>query len=297
MHSLPVAGGLLFLLKGKIKMKKTRIIIVSDIHLCHTDWYGVPTAERMERLVKQLNDEYDKEPYETILFLGDYSLDHWNHGDVPGSYLTGTCNTKNFMEKYASRLKAPYASFIAGNHEMYGHEKWHEITGFDRRCSVVVGDYLFVIDDTFDINLDPTCDIDAVFTPLNIEFIRGEMAKYPDKKVILCAHHFAFDRENPEAHELVLDDRVVCMFSGHVHRSSIYTMPDDWNNKLLFRTGNYSYSKEEPPMLSMWGFRDVYLSDDEVTSRYIVPENTIIYKGEKITVPYGTQDEATVKVK
>ncbi len=278
-------------------MKRTRIIIASDIHLCHTNWYGVPTAERMERLVKHLNDEYDKEPYETILFLGDYSLDHWNHGDVPGSYLTGTCNTKNFLDKYASRLKAPYSVLIAGNHEMYGHEKWNEITGYRRRDSVVIGDYLFVVDDTFDTNLDPTCDIDAVFTPLNIEFIRGEMAKYPDKKVILCAHHFAFDRENPEAHELVLDPRVICMFSGHVHRSSVYTMPDDWNNKLLFRTGNYSYSKEEPPMLSMWGFRDVYLSDDEVTSRYIVPENTIIYKGEKITVPYGIQDEATVKIK
>ena len=278
-------------------MKKTRIIIASDIHLCHTNWYGVPTAERMERLVKHLNDEYDKDPYETIIFLGDYSLDHWNHGDVPGSYLTGTCNTKNFMEKYASRLKAPYSIFVAGNHEMYGHENWEKLTGYRRRDSVVVGDYLFIVDDTFDINLDPTCDIDAIFTPLNIDFIRGEMAKYPDKKVILCAHHFAFDRERPEAHELVLDPRVICMFSGHVHRSSIYTMPDDWNNKLLFRTGNYSYSKEEPPMLSMWGFRDVYLSDDEVTSRYIVPENTIIYKGEEITVPYGTQDEATVKVK
>jgi predicted MPP superfamily phosphohydrolase len=278
-------------------MKKTRIIIASDIHLCHTDWYGVPTAERMERLIKHLNDEYDRDPYETILFLGDYSLDHWNHGDVPGSYLTGTCNTKNFMEKYASRLKVPYSIFIAGNHEMYGHETWKEITGFGRRGSVVVGDYLFVVDDTFDTNLDPTCDIDAVYTPLNIEFIRGEMDKYPDKKVLLCAHHLAFNMENPEAHDLVLDDRVICMFSGHVHRSSVYTMPDDWNNKLLFRTGNYSYSKENPPMISMWGFRDVYLSDDEVTSRYIVPENTIIYKGEEITIPYGTQDEGTVKVK
>jgi len=292
-----VAGGLLFLVERKQKMKKTRVIIASDIHLCHTDWYGVPTAERMERLVKHLNEEYDKDPYETIIFLGDYSLDHWNHGDVPGSYLTGTCNTKNFMEKYASRLKAPYSVFIAGNHEMYGHEKWKEITGFERRCSVVVGDYLFVVDDTFDTNLDPTCDIDAVDTQINIKFVREEMAKYPDKKVILCAHHFAFNKESREAHELVLDPRVVCMFSGHVHRSSVYTMPDDWNNKLLFRTGNYSYSKENPPMLSMWGFRDVYLSDDEVTSRYIVPENTIIYKGEEVTVPYGTQDEATVKIK
>ena len=278
-------------------MKKTRIIIASDIHLCHTNWYGVPTAERMERLVKHLWDEYEREPYETIIFLGDYSLDHWNHGDVPGSYLTGTCNTKNFLEKYASRLPVPYGVLIAGNHEMYGHEKWHELTGFYRRDTLVIGDYLFVIDDTFDTGLDPHADCDAFYSQINIPYVREQMARYPDKRVILCAHHFALDRETPEAHELVNDDRVVCLFSGHVHRSSVYTLPDDWKNKLVIRTGNYSYSKEEPPMLSMWGFRDVYLSDDEVRTRYIVPENTITYKGETVTVPYGIQDEAVITIK
>ncbi len=272
-------------------------MIVSDVHLCHTDWYGVPTAERMERLVRHLNDEYEKEPYETIIFLGDYSLDHWNHGDVPGSYLVGTCNTRNFLDRYANRLPAPISIFIAGNHEMYGHEKWREITGYDRRASAVVGDYVFIVDDTFDINLDPDCDCDAVYVPLNVEFIRAEMAKYPDKKVILCAHHLAFDRETPEAHELVLDERVICMFNGHIHRSTVYILPDEWKNKAVIRTGQYSYSKENPPMLSMWGFREVYLSDDEVTSAYITPENTIVYKGETVTVPYGKQDEVTVNVK
>ena len=280
-----------------IIMKKTRVMIVSDIHLCHTNWYGVSTAERMERLISHLNDEYNREPYETIIFLGDYSLDHWNHGDVPGSYLTGTCNTKNFMDGYLKKLKAPYSIFIAGNHEMYGHERWREITGHDRRETAVVGDYIFIVDDTFDTNLDPTCDCDAKYTPINVAFVREQMNRYPDKKVILCAHHFAFDRESHEAHELVLDPRVVCMFSGHVHRSTVYTLPDDWDNKLVIRTGQYSYSKEEPPMISMWGFRDVYLSDDEVVTRYITPENNIVYKGKEIKVPYGMQDGAIVKIK
>lgn len=278
-------------------MKKTRVMIVSDIHLCHTDWYGVPTAQRMERLIRHLNDEYDRDTYETVIFLGDYSLDHWNHGDVPGSYLTGTCNTKNFMEGYLPKLKAPYSVFIAGNHEMYGHKTWRDITGHDRREVTIVGDYLFIVDDTFDINLDPTCDCDAKYVPINVKFVREQMDKYPDKKVILCAHHFAFDRETPEAHELVLDPRVVCMFSGHVHRSTVYTLPDDWDNKLVIRTGNYSYSKEDPPMISMWGFRDVYLSDNEVVTRYITPENTIVYKGKEIKIPYGMQDGAIIKIK
>lgn len=277
-------------------MKKTRVMIVSDIHLCHTDWYGVPTDVRMESLVRHLCEEYKKAPYGALIFLGDYSLDHWNHGDVPGSYLTGTCNTRNFLEKYASRLPVPIDVFIAGNHEMYGHEKWREITGFGRRDSLVVGDYLFVVDDTFDINLDPDCDCDAVYVPMNVPFVRGEMEKHPDKKVILCAHHFSPDRETPEARELICDERVICLFGGHVHRSDVITLPEDLACKPLIRTGQYSYSKETPPMLSMWGFREVWLSNDEVSSAYITPENTIVYKGERVIVPYGKQDEVRLKV-
>ena len=32
-------------------MRRTRILIASDIHWCHIEWYGVPTEERMERFV------------------------------------------------------------------------------------------------------------------------------------------------------------------------------------------------------------------------------------------------------
>ena len=52
-----------------------RIILASDIHHCHVTWYGVSSEERMERLVTHLNDEYERNPYDVILFLGDYSLD------------------------------------------------------------------------------------------------------------------------------------------------------------------------------------------------------------------------------
>ena len=63
-----------------------RIILVSDIHHCHVTWYGVSSEERMERLVTHLNDEYERNPYDVILFLGDYSLDFWEW-DIKGCYI------------------------------------------------------------------------------------------------------------------------------------------------------------------------------------------------------------------
>ena len=57
--------------------KKTKIILMSDIHYNCDDYFGVPEAEIAERLCADLAAEYEKEPYEAVLLLGDYSLDHW----------------------------------------------------------------------------------------------------------------------------------------------------------------------------------------------------------------------------
>jgi len=44
-------------------MKETkRILLISDVHNCHIDWYGVSNAERMERFVHHLHEEYAPRP-------------------------------------------------------------------------------------------------------------------------------------------------------------------------------------------------------------------------------------------
>ena len=68
---------------------------------------------------------------DAILFLGDYSLDHWAW-NVKGSWLTeGKSYTKQFVETYLKELPAPHF-MLAGNHEQYGEELWKSITGFSR---------------------------------------------------------------------------------------------------------------------------------------------------------------------
>ena len=124
-------------------MSGHRFLIASDIHLCHLDWYGVPTEERMVRFVHHVQEEYAKDPFEAILLLGDYSLDHWKW-NIKGCWLTeGKSNTRTFAQSYVAQLEklgVPIV-MIAGNHEQYGEALWTELTGYRRRdhlvCAVI----------------------------------------------------------------------------------------------------------------------------------------------------------------
>ena len=281
-------------------MSRKRILIASDIHWCHLEWYGVSNEERMERFVRHVEEEYEKDPFEALLLLGDYSLDHWAW-NIKGCWLTeGRSNTKLFSDHVLGKLKklgVPMAA-IGGNHEQYGNVLWHELTGFYRTDAVVVDDYLFILPDTFGANLDPTEHSDGTYCGTDMTFVREQMEKHPDKKVILCAHHFEPARESEEFKTLVReDDRILCLFGGHVHRSKVVELGEEWGNKALLYTGNYSYNGgKNPPTESMWGFRDLILTEDTLTSRYITPANTIKMKDEVIEHPYGYQDEYTRKI-
>ena len=156
---------------------------------------------------------------------------------------------------------------------------------------VTVGDWLFIMLDGFGADLDPDFHSDGTFTPIDVPFVRAQMEKYPDHKVVLCSHHFDYRFETEEGKALVQDPRVVCLFAGHVHLSRIV----DFFGKKLIWTGNYSYSSEKDPTKSMWGYREAILSSSGITTRYITPENTIVPDGQEITHPYSTQDEITIE--
>ena len=276
-------------------MSRHRFLIASDIHLCHLDWYGVPTEERMARFVRHVEEEHAKEPFEAILLLGDYSLDHWKW-NIKGCWLTeGKSNTRTFAQGYVAQLEklgVPIA-MIAGNHEQYGEALWTELTGYRRRDALVCGDILFILPDTFGVGLDPTEHSDGTYCPAQTDFIRETMARHPDQRVVLCAHHFAPERESEELRALVReDDRILCLFGGHVHRSAVVELGEEWGNKALLYTGNYSYNtgKEADAETSFWGFRDLIIDGDTLISHYITPENGAVIDGKPILHAYGVQD-------
>ena len=115
-----------------VNMEAKRLIFVTDIHNCQFDWCNTSNRERMELLCKCLREEYERQPYDAILSLGDYSLDFWAWREG-GSFLwkTPVSNTDNFVKKYVPQMPADFY-MIPGNHEQYGNEAWSKIVGTPR---------------------------------------------------------------------------------------------------------------------------------------------------------------------
>ena len=111
--------------------KDMTLVMASDIHLCHLDWYGMKNADRVQKFIDDLNDFYDDEGYDAILYLGDYSLDYWETGNFGSWRHRGVSNTYNFLKQYAARLTCPDYYILPGNHEQYGEELWEELSGSD----------------------------------------------------------------------------------------------------------------------------------------------------------------------
>lgn len=277
-------------------MKRTRVLIASDIHDCRLEWYGLSNRARLERFVCDVEAEYQNDPCEALLLLGDYSLDHWRW-NTKGCYLEeGVSYTQDFADTYMKRL-APDGMpvrMIAGNHEQYGDGLWNVLTGgFHRQDHLVVGDILFVLLDTYGEHLDPTVHSDGTYSGADVGYIKALLDRYPDKKVILCAHFFTPDIESAEFKTLVREEsRILCLFCGHNHKSRVAPLGEAYGNKSLLYTGNYSYSGEkEDPLRCPWGFRDLVITEEGIVSRYITPKNTYVIKDETIEIPYGYIDE------
>ena len=279
-------------------MESKRIIIASDIHLCHEDWYGVKAEDRVQKFIDDIKAEYKKHPFEALLLLGDYSLDHWKW-QIKGSYIEKKIsNTKRFADEYLSQLKdLPIEiRMIAGNHEQYGEKLWNKLTGHHREDVYVTGDWLFVLMDTYKGGLDPTEHHDGVYTGADMEFINKQLKAYPDKKVIICSHYIEPWRDTEEFKALLRDDRIICLFAGHTHKSEIWYMEEEYGSKKTIFTGQYSELNKKIMTESMWGFRELILNDSYIESNYITPENTIVLNGERYVHTYGKQDSIRIEI-
>lgn len=269
----------------------TRIMLTSDLHYCEPVWYEVTSEDRMGRLIRDLGEEYKKEPFDMLLMLGDYSLDFWVFPPYGSVLNRGVSYTEKFMKDVYPHLPPCPKYMIAGNHEQYGHENWKRITGHDRRMTVPYGDYLFIILDNFGGDLDPTVNSDGTYTPSDLAYIREQMENYPHAKVFLCAHDFNMEKETPEFCELLKrEDRIICLFAGHTHRSDITDLGEACGHKCLIRDGQFSYSRDIEN--SRWGWRELRFHDDgSVTTAYITPDSDMVLGDVMCHHDAGSQDE------
>ena len=269
----------------------SRILMASDLHHCEMVWYNVESSDRMQRMIKAFNDEYEKEPYDMLLLLGDYSLDFWVYKPY-GSFLNrGLSYTMKFMREVVPHLPKVPIYMIAGNHEQYGNANWKWITGCDRRMTIPYGeDSLFIMLDNFGGNLDPTENSDGTYTQADVAYIREQMAAYPNTNVYLFAHDFTPDLETEEFETLVREEkRIIALFGGHTHLSNIIPLGEKYGNKCLIRDGAFSYSRDIKT--TRWGFRELRFEDGKVTTAYLTPDSDITLDGELSHHVGGRQDE------
>jgi UDP-2,3-diacylglucosamine pyrophosphatase LpxH len=278
-------------------MSKKRVILMSDIHYNCADWFGIDRKESIEQLCADLAKEYAKAPVDAVLLLGDYSLDFWAW-DTKGCYINeGVSRTRQFVKQYLGRLVPDGVSMrmIAGNHEQYGEALWREMTGYPRRDHIVIGDILFILSDTFGADLDPTEHSDGTYCGADVAEIRELMSRYPNKKVILCAHWFDMDMESEDFRELLRnEDRILCLFCGHNHRSAVANTGEDAGNKPIGYTGQYSYSNEPNMVRSLHGYRLLEFDEKELSCRYIVHPHRYRIGDVYFTNEYSEQDKLEI---
>ncbi len=248
-----------------------KLLLLSDVHFCQRDFYGIPYDTRKAWMVQNLNAAYRAAPYEAILWLGDYSLDFWAWEDGGSYFHHGLSYTKRFVEEILPLLDCQQNYLIPGNHEQYSHSDWEQITGCKRQFSLVIGDTLFLMLDTFAGDLDPDRDADGTYTGADVGFIQEEMAKYPGMKTVLCAHFFDERRESQEFKTLVREEaRIVCLFCGHDHVLSNTPLSGECGEKMLFHTGNYSYAGGHLANCP-FGWRELEVGENTLQVRYVAP--------------------------
>lgn len=251
----------------RINCNAGRLILVTDVHYCQEAYHNLPAADRMSVLCRSLEREFGLKPYDGILSLGDYSMDHWR---MDGSYLWDppVSNTEIFAKTYVPQMPADFY-MIPGNHEQYGDAKWQEICGRPREYVLLYGAYVIVMLDTFAGELDPTENSDGCYTGINTRLLSRVLEDYPDKKIILCAHDIDPKQESEEARQLICNEkRILCAFAGHMHRDNAVLLPDGWRNLPVFYCGNFSwywgYQKQKN-----WGYRILELSEDRFSTEYV----------------------------
>ena len=280
-------------------MKETRVLFASDIHYCEMPWFGLTRDEKAERFCSAIKNEYEANPFDALLLLGDYSLDHWVW-HTKGTYLTeGISNTKLFTDRYLNSLlpEGVTLKMIAGNHEQYGETLFTELTGHKRRDHLVLENTLFILTDTFGGDLDPTEHSDGTYIGANAYDITELINTYPDKNVILCAHWFDMDKETEAFKELLRrETRIKCLVCGHNHRSVILSTGEENGNLPILCTGHFSYSGEKDPKSCLFGYREITVTDSAIVSKYISPANTYTIDGITYTNEYTEQDKIIIPI-
>lgn len=263
-----------------------RVLLCSDLHYTYLETYfGVSADKRMQLFVDSVLLEHQKKPIDLLIIGGDTSLDHWfNYGSYTKDKISTTLTLR---EKYLSQITAAGIPMyiLPGNHEQFNNDQWEQITGNKRYGSVAVEGNLFIMLDAFSVDLEPNYDNDPTYAKHDVDYIRKQMALYPDcKNVYLVSHYFNYKNESAAFKELILDKRIKGLFQGHTHTNKTIDMGAEYGHKMIAETGHFSHytASKDPEVLknNFWGFRDLVITPTSSICNYVIVETKIIIGGK-----------------
>lgn len=274
-----------------------RVLLISDIHYTADDRYGVSAQKRMQSMINDIITEHKKQPIDLILILGDLSTDNMG---APNSSATlyGSNYVKRLFNEYLYKLPCPVYA-LPGNHDSWSNEVWKSITGYDRQYSIEFDDMIFIMLDTF--NDTALNGAGATYKGIDYNFLKGELEKFKDKKIFLCAHYFYGPDETTELKNLISNNQdIIGMFCGHTHNYSEYHSS---YGKRIYETGNYScslgYDSTKGYYVPVykpegtWGFREIKSTENGIITKSIRPAHTFVFEEETYEHEY-TEGTATI---
>ncbi len=224
---------------------KKRILLVSDMHYTTQETtqelkikypnsnasvaagtiLGVTQKEKIQKLLNDILKEHQTAPLDSVLVLGDLSIDDYDFRKLP------ECYCRKFKEDCMDKLPCP-AYALPGNHDSITNDMWKEIFGVNREYSVKIGNNVFIMADTFK-GVPATGASGAGYTGINKDFLEKELSKYTDENIFVCAHYIS--KNEPELGKI---PNLVCLFGGHTHSSRTLK----FGEYPLFDIGGYGYN-------------------------------------------------------
>lgn len=262
-----------------------RVMVISDIHYYTTanirdDNLGITRAQKRELLTSQIRKELDGRGLDAILVLGDLATDNWTVGlddakNESERYTKNTYYAKALYDECFRQFEGELGIFVlAGNHDSFLNDKWREMFGTDRQYSFRIGNMAFIMLDTFGSAGSLKKSEGTDYVGINRTWLAGEMAKYRDCRVILCAHYFA-NMDELKALSTQYSN-IIGFFHGHTH---LYEAVDVGNGTMCINDGGFSYAAFASETgvwdfsfldpRSAWGYSIVeWTADDSVCVSY-----------------------------
>ena len=139
----------------------------------------------------------------------------------------------------------------------------------------------------------------AAYTPVDTDFLRAELEKYPTEKMFLCAHYIDIRQEeqNTEFCRILQEnDRILALFRGHTHIAELLTFA----GKPLADIGGYGYSGQVVDgkytfgiFSPKWAYGYEILEWDDNTTRFCHIKPALSYEAQngRFDVPLTVSGE------